>query len=176
MSVENSQGNNPPGLHNTLKPVDQLIVASANVIDQKGQLHVDGNGPFFDADWHDETFQRYMVLQMRTPSEPWKATTYSLQVHHRDATNPSEYFSYDLNLRHVHVCDEHWTERDGENHEEVIPALLRYLASCADLTPDENQAFLDIMIHNKIRDPRRLAKIRRFAAAVIQGLGKAYIG
>ncbi|HRJ05988.1 MAG TPA: hypothetical protein PK096_00250 [Candidatus Saccharibacteria bacterium] len=172
MSVENSQGRFP-ALHEALNPKEQVFVASANIIDQIGELRNGSQRVFYDASWEDDSSGRRFELQMHASPQPSVPTAFFLQVFQQFSHGKAiERYRYNSTLPEVQRCDDQWQKVGGSKlHGDIIPSVLQYLSSGPSLSPEDDQIFIEIMRRNKITDPRFAQKARRFAWGVIKALG-----
>ena len=171
MSKEKTR-HNFPALRETLSPIEQLYVASDNLVDLHG---VERDSPNdrkeVEVEWYDDNLKLHFELERTMHAKRYITTMYQLRVYPSLSDTPQEYYRYTKGLNWVDKCDEDGDPVDKDNHTEAIPIMLKYLQSDSIpslLTPEEQQQFTEVMALNDIRKQRLPGRLRYFAQSVLR--------
>ena len=172
MSVENPRDSYPP-LQETLKPIDRVLVASANVIDQNAVFRPDRKKPVLDADWDDDKLGLRFILQEQRETGLQGQTNYFLRVFNQFSHDSArEFYAYDTLRQRISTCDENWKRlKIKRTSQQTADLVLSYLQSATQFPESNNQEFVAIMARSKIEDPRFGPTLRRFGSNVLRSLG-----
>lgn len=170
MPFENSRGDHAP-LHSELAPIDQILVASANIIDLLGTRRDSRKGPLIDADWTDDENNLKFLLQSTQASNNGYCIQYDLFVYEQLGSDKYfERYRYDATLKYVEVFDENNKNVSNKRkRDDKLAQLAAYVGSAPVGSQDIDGTFEVIMAMNGIQDPRAIKKLRRFARRALRG-------